>query len=409
MAEQKQPLKPRENIDETELKRLRDVVLRWIETKNREPKKNKTSKTKDHLFKDEPIKSVVAPVPPVKPRTEVKKADFLKRPKIPTLPENPKPAVVKESTKPIKVKKVKVGSGRLKKIVIVLLSIVIITLITFGIIINTLKINNPITQIVTKFIPYPIAFVNTKPLYYNDWLNQVNSLANFYNHEKQINSDLKIPSLIDTQQHILNRMIDKEINIQLAKKYNIKITEEEIKKQTMDLIEELGSQQSLEQQLLDLYSWTITEFEKEILEPLLLKNKLSIAITLDDRLNQAARLKAEKVFEIVQEGEKSFEDIAFEYSEDVTSIQKGDLGYFGQGQMLPELEQAAFALEPGEVSEIIKTQFGYHIIKVEEKLLDDLDQVSQVRARHILIRGINFDNYFQEIKNKTKIIKLVNI
>lgn len=66
-------------------------------------------------------------------------------------------------------------------------------------------------------------------------------------------------------------------------------------------------------------------------------------------------------------GGKSFEDAAAQYSECPSRAQGGDLGHFERGKMVPEFEEAAFALETGAMSDLVKTQFGYHIIKVEEK------------------------------------------
>lgn len=65
---------------------------------------------------------------------------------------------------------------------------------------------------------------------------------------------------------------------------------------------------------------------------------------------------------------EDFATLALELSEDKASAQKGgDLGWFGIGRMVREFEKATFALNPGETSEIIKTQFGYHIINLKEK------------------------------------------
>jgi peptidyl-prolyl cis-trans isomerase C len=67
-------------------------------------------------------------------------------------------------------------------------------------------------------------------------------------------------------------------------------------------------------------------------------------------------------------GGAAFEQLAREESDDATSgMNGGDLGFFGHNQMVPPFEQAAFALKPGELSEPVKSQFGYHIIKVEAK------------------------------------------
>lgn len=68
----------------------------------------------------------------------------------------------------------------------------------------------------------------------------------------------------------------------------------------------------------------------------------------------------------IKNGE-SFEALAKQYSMCPSGRQGGDLGYFGRGQMVPEFENAAFKMAIGEVSEPVKTQFGWHIIKVLDK------------------------------------------
>ena len=77
--------------------------------------------------------------------------------------------------------------------------------------------------------------------------------------------------------------------------------------------------------------------------------------------------EAEQALDRLRAGEV-FTDVAREVSQDPGSAQHGgDLGWFGRGQMVPSFEDAAFALQPGELSEPISSTFGYHIIQVEER------------------------------------------
>jgi hypothetical protein len=97
-----------------------------------------------------------------------------------------------------------------------------------------------------------------------------------------------------------------------------------------------------------------------------------------------AYAKAQKLLERVRSGE-DFAKVAQQNSDDPGSKNKGgDLGYFKRGEMIPDFDHAVFALNPGEISNIIKTLFGYHIIKVEE-YKDRGTNNETVHARHILI------------------------
>jgi peptidyl-prolyl cis-trans isomerase C len=94
---------------------------------------------------------------------------------------------------------------------------------------------------------------------------------------------------------------------------------------------------------------------------------IGIPQNADAATKQQARAKADAILKDLKAG-KDFAATAKANSQDPGSAPNGgDLGYFEQGQMVPPFEQAAFALKAGEMSEVVESQFGYHIIKVADK------------------------------------------
>ena len=96
---------------------------------------------------------------------------------------------------------------------------------------------------------------------------------------------------------------------------------------------------------------------------------------------EQAKAKAEELRKQIVGG-ASFEELAKKESDDVGSgAQGGDLGEFGRGQMVPEFEKAAFEAKAGDITPVVRTQFGYHIIKVETNGMTPFEQVKATLER----------------------------
>lgn len=117
--------------------------------------------------------------------------------------------------------------------------------------------------------------------------------------------------------------------------------------------------------------------------------------------------KAKEVLEILNNG-MEFEEAAQLFSECPSKAQGGDLGYFAKGSMVPEFEDASFSLEVGKISSPVKTQFGYHIIKVvdrNEEGYKDFDEVKSTIGGRILQQkqGEVYLNFVEDLKKKYEV------
>ena len=139
---------------------------------------------------------------------------------------------------------------------------------------------------------------------------------------------------------------------------------------------------------------------------------IGIPQNADAATKQQAKSKAETLLKDLKAG-KDFGEAAKTNSQDPGSAPNGgDLGYFEQGQMVPPFEQAAFALKAGEMSEVVETQFGYHIIKVADKQdsrVVPLDEAKQQIEQYLTEqnRHAQTELFVNALKAKAKIEILI--
>ena len=129
----------------------------------------------------------------------------------------------------------------------------------------------------------------------------------------------------------------------------------------------------------------------------------------------SVRSLASELLQRARAGE-DFEMLAREYSADVTAERGGDLGFFSRGEMLPAFDSAAFALEPGQLSEVVTTIYGHHIIRVDEKDMPDFDSLGAdfrrsmqaemfIRAESLYVTSVERDAGLEIAEGATDAVK----
>jgi len=190
----------------------------------------------------------------------------------------------------------------------------------------------------------------------------------------------------------LVRLIDNQVVINQAKAQNIEVTDAEVDEELKSFTKERFNNDPKQlEEALKSYNITQDDLKRDIKITLLARKMAAVGVTISDQemkdyyeknketLGSPEQVKArhilvkdeakaKEIFEKVKATPADFEKLAKENSEDPSNKdQGGDLGFFGKGAMVPEFEKAAFEAKKGDLVGPVKTDFGYHIILVEDK------------------------------------------
>lgn len=124
---------------------------------------------------------------------------------------------------------------------------------------------------------------------------------------------------------------------------------------------------------------------------------------LSDKKKEEAKKKAEEILEKAKSGEE-FSKLAKEYSEDTVSAENGgDLGFFGKGEMVEPFEEAAFSMKVGEISDLVESDYGYHIIKVTDKV-DEQKPFDEVKDTiKTTLEDEKYNSQVEKLKEESKV------
>ena len=203
------------------------------------------------------------------------------------------------------------------------------------------------------------------------------------------------------QKYVLDDLINQELLYMYAK--DNKIDQDEEFRTEMKRVEENVLKQYVINKILT--SVKLTEEEKKAFYEAQKQSFSKPETASAKHILVDSEEKANDILGKINAGEVSFEDAAKEHSTCPSKDAGGDLGTFGRGQMVPEFENAVFNMNNGEVSGPVKTQFGYHLIKLENKnesSIPEYDEVAEEVGKTLLFQkqGEVYQQKLNEVKEK---------
>ena len=236
--------------------------------------------------------------------------------------------------------------------------------------------------------------------------------------------DLKDDDIYRVEKEVLNEMVEERLMLQFAEDNNIKVSDEEIKSAIEDIKKQNSFTDEMLEKELNKENITLNDYKERLRAQITVskvinyevRSKVHVEETevrkyyeehkeefitpeeirvrhimfaysedMDSQKEEAIKNKAVDILNRIRQGE-DFANLASMYSEDSSAKNGGDLGYFTKGKMIKIFEDTAFALKKDEVSNVIKTPFGFHILKYEDKReagLKPLENVSREIERRI--------------------------
>ncbi len=209
---------------------------------------------------------------------------------------------------------------------------------------------------------------------------------------------------------VLDDMVDRELMRQLAAQQKIAVTDADVQKEIENVRQQVvdGGQYKDMDAFLKANGFTQDKFQAVVRDKLVY-DRLSAAEAGMTEVEQvharhilvADEQKAKEVLDKLAAGE-SFDSLAKTYSTDAGSKDKGgDLGWFPAGTVVPEFDKAAFALQAGQTSGAVKSDYGYHIIRVDERGVRKLEEPMLTQYREA-----KFAEWLDAQRQKAKIEKL---
>jgi foldase protein PrsA len=277
-----------------------------------------------------------------------------------------------------------------QSVIMIVLGMVVAIIALLAVAIYGFKREDQPLKVAASALPFPMALVQNQFISMADYWTELGVVLKAC---QQVGTDCKITD--KDRQDVKDSLVREKIVLLASKEMDLSVPQADLDKEYNQIVSDNGGQEKFLEVLNKQFGWSVDTFKEKVKINMLTKQLQSkiikqvrashILVAVDANADQAkideAKQKAMDIKKRLDNGE-DFATLAEQLSDDPSAkSNKGDLGFFAKGTMVAEFEQAAFNMSVGQVSDPVKTQYGWHIIKVTDvsgqqdiSLKDWLDQ-----------------------------------
>jgi len=277
-----------------------------------------------------------------------------------------------------------------------------------------------------------VATVNGEEIPYQEYQYQLQGYL------RQYQNQIAPSQVVGLKANILDNIINQKLILQEANKKDInpEISDEDVQAQLDKVVDYYASSKEEFEEIIKKNGQTIEDVKNNIRENMATQEKIKavldsvkanvevtdqeiakqyeevtashILIKTDDKTDAEAKAKAKEVLAKAKAGE-DFAKLAEKYSEGPSASRGGKLGSFTRGRMVKPFEEAAFSMGVGEISDLVKTEFGYHIIKVTDKKEasgKEFEEKKEELRKELVAQKEKeaVNNWLEEVRDSAKIV-----
>jgi parvulin-like peptidyl-prolyl isomerase len=286
----------------------------------------------------------------------------------------------------------------LKKFFIIGCTILIVILIFILVVTFVFRTESPVARSVQKGLHLPAIIVDNTWISVNEIEENTQSIQRFYENQDFSQFGIRIDFSTDDgkkrlkiqERKMINKLIEDVAVEQLARKYNITISDEAVRTAMERPMSSFGTSEAVKTRLGDLYGWSLEDFGEKVVHGQLLREKVSARFVQENAPTEEMQEKIAQAKKELDDG-RIFSDVAQKYSEGQTAGDGGIMGWFREEQLQDEIGQVISGIGVGEHSDILETSRGLHVVRVND--ISDTDGQKLYHISQIIVWKNTFSDH----------------